>query len=241
MRCKIVACNLLILSVFSFVLTAPVPAQEVREACADAIKGGEDVIILSKKRAPGPMWSESGGDLYDRADGSEVSGPSGSKVPDPPPNSPNTEWWKLTKSSSAPSLQFASPSRPYTSFSPSLSVTQGGSGVAWSPEKNHPVASSSTKEITLASPSPDRSFGSQDTYRSRLPSPPGRSGYLRKMASQRVASNSPPKGFTTNVKNFFSKFNSKLKGGFNKFKGKLGKVKFRPRFHWQRTTVDTGA
>jgi hypothetical protein len=48
-RYKIVAI-LLILSVISFVLAAPVAVQ-VREACADAMDGGENVIIGSKKRA----------------------------------------------------------------------------------------------------------------------------------------------------------------------------------------------
>ena len=50
-RYKIVAGILLILSVFSFGLAAPVPVQEVREACAAAVNGGENVIIGSGKRA----------------------------------------------------------------------------------------------------------------------------------------------------------------------------------------------
>jgi hypothetical protein len=53
MQYKIVACILLILSVFSVVLAAPVPAQEVRGACADAVERGENVIIVSEKRALG--------------------------------------------------------------------------------------------------------------------------------------------------------------------------------------------
>jgi hypothetical protein len=44
-RYKIVACILLILSVFGSVLAAPVAVQEVREACADAVVGCENVII----------------------------------------------------------------------------------------------------------------------------------------------------------------------------------------------------
>jgi hypothetical protein len=44
---------LVILSVFNFVpvLAAPVPAQGVREVCADMADGGEDVVIVSGKRA----------------------------------------------------------------------------------------------------------------------------------------------------------------------------------------------
>ena len=51
MRYKLVACVLLILSVFGFVLAAPVAVQEVCEACVDAVDGGENVIIESGKRA----------------------------------------------------------------------------------------------------------------------------------------------------------------------------------------------
>jgi hypothetical protein len=51
-RYKIVACILLILSVFGFVLAAPVAVQEVREACADAaVDAGDNVITGSGKRA----------------------------------------------------------------------------------------------------------------------------------------------------------------------------------------------
>jgi hypothetical protein len=52
-RHKLVVHILVILSVFNFlvVLAAPVPVQEVREACADVVDGGEDVIIMSRKRA----------------------------------------------------------------------------------------------------------------------------------------------------------------------------------------------
>ncbi len=50
-RYKIVACIILILSAFGFVLAAPVAVQEVREACTDAVDGGDNVIIESGKRA----------------------------------------------------------------------------------------------------------------------------------------------------------------------------------------------
>jgi hypothetical protein len=53
MRYKIVACILLLLSVFSLMLAAPVHVREVREAHADAVEGVENVIIVSEKRAPG--------------------------------------------------------------------------------------------------------------------------------------------------------------------------------------------
>ena len=50
-RYKIVACILLILSVFNSVLAAPVAVQEVREACADAVDASDTLIIGSWKRA----------------------------------------------------------------------------------------------------------------------------------------------------------------------------------------------
>src|SRR6266576_3847064 len=52
-RYKLAVHILFILSVFNFVLvlTVPVPVQEVREAWADVVDGGQDVIIVSAKRA----------------------------------------------------------------------------------------------------------------------------------------------------------------------------------------------
>jgi hypothetical protein len=48
---KMAACIFPILSVFSFVLAAPVAVQGIREACADAVDGGKYAIIGSGKRA----------------------------------------------------------------------------------------------------------------------------------------------------------------------------------------------
>jgi hypothetical protein len=50
-RFKIFAWILLILSVISFVLAASVAVQEVREACTDAVGGGDNVTIERGKRA----------------------------------------------------------------------------------------------------------------------------------------------------------------------------------------------
>lgn len=56
-RYKIVTCILLLLSVFSFVLAAPVPVQEVCEACVDTVDDRDNVVIGSWKRAneEGPL------------------------------------------------------------------------------------------------------------------------------------------------------------------------------------------
>jgi len=52
-RYKLAIHILVILAAFSFVsvLAVPVPVQEVREACTDVVDGGEDMIIVSGKRA----------------------------------------------------------------------------------------------------------------------------------------------------------------------------------------------
>ena len=52
-RYKLAVYILVMLSVFNFVpmLAAPVPVQEVRDASADVADGGEDVVIVLKKRA----------------------------------------------------------------------------------------------------------------------------------------------------------------------------------------------
>ena len=115
-RYKIVTCTLLILSVFSFVLAAPVPVQEVREARADAVGGGENVIIGSGKRG------EEGEQLMQSWEQQKQEGSS---------------YWSTAPwrgSSSAP----ASGTRPNPSFSsggreaPLLSTT-GGIHVPWNP------------------------------------------------------------------------------------------------------------
>ena len=79
MRFKRVTCILLILSVFNFVLPAPVPVQEVREACADVVERGENVTIVSGKRALQ-------GDPYD---GESDSDTEWWTPPSPPPPSPD--------------------------------------------------------------------------------------------------------------------------------------------------------
>jgi hypothetical protein len=50
-RHNIVACTLFILSIFSFVLTAPVAVRGLREAYADAVDGGRPLKIGPGKRA----------------------------------------------------------------------------------------------------------------------------------------------------------------------------------------------
>jgi hypothetical protein len=42
-RYKIVTCIFLILSIFSFVLAAPVAVREVREACTNEVGGGDNL------------------------------------------------------------------------------------------------------------------------------------------------------------------------------------------------------
>jgi hypothetical protein len=116
---KTVACILLLLSVFGFVLAAPVAIQEVREAHADAVGGRENVIIGPGKRGGGddePLmqsWEQQEKDM--------------------------SSYWSTAPwrgSSSAP--KYASGTRPNPSFSsggreaPPLS-TPGGIKAPWNP------------------------------------------------------------------------------------------------------------
>jgi hypothetical protein len=117
-RYKIVARILLILSVFGFVLAAPVAVQEIREARADAVGGGENVIIGSGKRGEDDeslmqSWGKQKQEM--------------------------SSYWSTTQwkgSSSAP--KYPSGTRPDPSFSsggreaPLLS-TSGGTKVPWNP------------------------------------------------------------------------------------------------------------
>jgi hypothetical protein len=82
-RYKLAVHILVILSVFNFMpaLAGPVPVQEVREACADVADEGEDVVIVSGKRAeegqdPGSPGSSSGSGswYYEWTPGSQDSG-----------------------------------------------------------------------------------------------------------------------------------------------------------------------
>jgi hypothetical protein len=142
MRYKIIA-RILILSVSSFVLAAPVPVREVREACADAVEGDEDVIIASGKRAaPENPYALAGSDFSD------------------------SEWRTLSQSPSG--LDYGSGSHPGFDMPPSPSdgsksplwfkvwSAPGGTEVPWDPEgevnpgtttKNQPASSSNTKKV----------------------------------------------------------------------------------------------
>jgi hypothetical protein len=66
-RYKIVACIILLLSVSNFVLAAPIAVQEVCEACADAVDGGENVKIGSGKRADSENQEEPSSSSYWRS------------------------------------------------------------------------------------------------------------------------------------------------------------------------------
>lgn len=113
---KIVACILLILSAFGFVLAAPVPVQEVREARANAEGGGENVIIGSGKRG-----EEDGEPLMQSwAQQKQVSSSYWSTAP-----------WR--GSSSAPSGTRPNPSFSSGGREAPLLSTSGGIKVPWNP------------------------------------------------------------------------------------------------------------
>jgi hypothetical protein len=177
MRYKIVACILLILSVFSVVLAAPVP---VREACANAVEGGENVITVSGKRAArGNSLEDSDSDAdaewweppyklpsaFHYADGSNtgVDTPSSSLSGSvPPPGSGETE---------VP-LDPEGAFNPGTTTGNQLASSSNPKKVHWGP----------TTKVHIYYPD-DPPAGPDD-----LPLPPGREGYLAKMAAQKSPS-----------------------------------------------------
>jgi hypothetical protein len=125
-RYKIIACILLILSVFNSVLAAPVAVQEVREACADAVDASDALIIGSGKRAneeedPLLAQAQQGSSLRLR--------PSG--------------WTSLPQGSLPPGLasvlNYVSGTNPNPSFSsgeskPPLLSTSSETELSWNPE-----------------------------------------------------------------------------------------------------------
>ena len=181
MRFKVVACTLLILPVFSFVLAYPVPKREVREACTDAAEGGENVIFVSgKRRAPRdniPYWSNSESDTEWRT------------LEFKPPPAP---------SGSHPGVDMPSSSSPGSEslFSKVWSKLGGTTKkVSWGP----------VTDMEDGTEVPERAKPGTTTENHPLPPPPGREGYLDKEAAQ-----TSPEGFMGNVKSYFGKFLSKL-------------------------------
>ena len=168
MRFKIVACILLILSVFNFVLAAPIPVREVRDACA---KGGEDVVIVSRKRAP------RGFPQYDESDS-------------------DTEWWTPESQSSSTSAN-----------QPASSSNPGPKTVQWvhTPTESKPSSPINPKAVTWSPAVVTAVF----TYpKDPLPPPPGRNGYLAKVATQTLPQS---KGFFSKLRTFFGNLASKLR------------------------------
>ncbi|KAF8496560.1 hypothetical protein F5888DRAFT_1635050 [Russula emetica] len=187
-RYKIVAI-LLILSVISFVLAAPVAVQ-VREACADAMDGGENVIIVSKKRA-------GEGDLDSLIPQAQRE----------PSSSSSSSFWSTPSqdqgSSSAPNS--ASGTHPNPSVSsdegkaPLLS-TSGGTEIPWNPLAEgkanliQPASSSNAKSVSWG-PSKVMILPSGETYSEALgpenephPRPQSLGVYQAKVAAQQSQS-----------------------------------------------------
>ena len=259
MRYKIVAC-ILILSVFSFVLAAPIPVRKVREVCTDTFDGGENMIIVSGKRAlkENPYDGESDSD---------------------------TEWW--TPSSQSPaSPDHAGGSNPGVGMSSSPSSgsesplgskvwsAPGGTKVPLDEEgafkpgtttEDQSPSSSGTKSVSWGHTTKVHFFHDGPEPLGLAP-PPGREGYLAKVAGQKSPSpevedaslssyfEPPPppppkpqsKGSGSKFKTFFGKLGKlnylptfhRAASNFKTLFGKLGKLNFRPR---SQRTVDTGA
>jgi hypothetical protein len=215
-RYKIVACILLILSVFSFVLAAPVAVQEAREACADVVDGGDNVIIGSGKRADvqeeDPLLAQAQQDPSSSSD------------------------WRSTPSqdqgsSSAPN--YASGTHPNPSLSsgdskPSLLSTSGGTKVLWNPlaegganliqpgtsTEIQPASSSNRKSVSWA-PEREVRLPSGEMYSEMLPpdvEPLPRPLFMDAIQAKVAAHQSKKPQF----KNIFRKLLGKLKFKFSR-------------------------
>ena len=132
-RYKIVTCILLILSLFGFVLAAPVTTQEVREACADAVDGEENVVIRVGPGKRADIQEEE--DLFARAQ----QGPSSSSL--------------------APNYASGTPPDPSSSSGeskPPLLSASGEIELSWNPEPEggansvQPASSSKAKSVSWA-------------------------------------------------------------------------------------------
>jgi hypothetical protein len=193
-RYKIDACILLITSVFSLALAAPVPVQRVREACTDAVDRGDNVIIeLGKRGAEGDpsvasahqKSSLSSQDLFWSVWG-----------PGPSP-----------QSSSAPN--YGSGTRPNPSFSsgeskPPLLSSPGGTELSWISEGEAIQPGSSTETQTLPPRPPQKT-------QALLPQHPQRTdGGARLETIPEDEVWDPKTKANFNFKNFFKNVFSKL-------------------------------
>lgn len=210
MRFKIVACILLILPIFSFVLAAPVPVRAPRGKSYDGSESESDMEwwttstkeLQSQPQSPSPLD-------YASASGSH---PGDGMPPPPSPAGGNSPLWSKVWS------------------------TPGGTEVAWDTEEgvfkpgstteNRPVSPSTAKAISW-SPLKKVQLPSGDVIRTPLQSdiklvpspPPGREGYLAKAAAQQLPPQLPPqlpqkpqsKGFVAKFKKVFAKLAGKLK------------------------------
>jgi hypothetical protein len=188
-RYKTITCILLILSVFSFVLAAPLAVREVDKASAD----GVDVKIGLGKRA-------------DVQEEDRVKNWLDQAQQKPSEEVPWSTQSQRQGSSLAPTYASGThpnpPSSPGESKSPLLS-TSGGAELSWNPEgetksiqswtstENRPALSSEAESVSWT-PSKDMMLSPSETVTPplqsefiTLPTPPGREAYLAKMASQK--------------------------------------------------------
>jgi hypothetical protein len=255
-RCNIAACILLILSVFSFVLAAPVAVREVGKACAD----GVDVKVGLGKRA----------DVQEKDRFKKWLDDLDQAQQEPSEEVPWSNPSQRQSSSLAPTYASGThpnpPSSPGESKSPLLS-TSGRAELSWNPEGEtkliqpgtsteiQPASSSDPKSVSWA-PSKKVQLPSGKTIMLplqseviKLPTPPGREAYLAKMAAQQSPS---PEIKHESLWSYFDpapgreqmaaqQSPSRPSKGFfgdstNLFK-KLGKLKFLPRFQRISSTV----
>ena len=201
MRRYKIASILLILSVVNFVLAAPVALQEVREARTDAVGRGDNAVIELGKRVgkEDPLFAQA------------------QQQQEPPSTSDGfgRVWTPSQHQGSSSAPNYASGTHPNPSFSsgesnPLLLFTSGGTELSWnaepegetksiqpgisneiqaaSPRKAKSVSWAPSKEVQLPSGGETLVLPLQSGVKKILPLPPGREGYLAKMAAQQSPS-----------------------------------------------------
>ena len=127
-RYKIVTCILLILSVFGFVLAAPVAVRGICEACVDVMDRGNNMIIGSRERGEAPVADVPEAEVtVPSAEVPEDREPLLGQVQEP---SSSSSWWSTPSQHQGPSSapNFASWTDPNPSFSPDVSKPLSASG-----------------------------------------------------------------------------------------------------------------
>ena len=259
-RYKTIAFILLMLSVFNSVLAAPVAVREVREAFSDAVDGDDNVTIgLAKHvREEDPLFARAqqeeeslSPDWFWNVRKPSEQGPSSAPTsasgthPNPSFSSGDGESSVFSASGGTASEPSSNPEGETKLFQPGISTEIQPA----SSSKAQPVSWVSDKKVKL----PSGEIPTLPLQSEALPAPPGREGYLAKMAAQQLPSpnteyasdfNLPlPPGREAYLAKMAaqqspSRPSKSFFGDSSNIFNKLRKLKFLPRFQHISSTVN---